>query len=89
MVRDPGLVRERQARLDLVDVGRMELLVFAQTTPPLGAFAGQQVAHSGMAREHLSAGANFKALGDRFFGFDPLGTTHKKPRFLLVKGREA
>ena len=79
-------MRERQALLDLVNVGRMKLLPMAEATTPVGRLAGKQVTHAGVAAHDFAAGANLEALRHRLFCFDTLGATHKWPELYSLKG---
>ena len=67
---------KRQARLDAVDVGRMNLLGGAERTATFGALVGEQVALASARAHDLAGGCDLKPLGHRLFGLNSFWTSH-------------
>jgi len=74
----------REVLLDAVFVRLVNERPAPQTATAFGTLGLTEVAATSAGAQDLATRSDLKALGDRFFGFDAFGTTHKI-RFLLKK----
>ena len=72
-----SLMAKRHTLFDSIFICRVHGGRAAETTPPFGIFALQQVPLAGARTQDLSAGGDLKSFRRRLFGFNAFRTSHK------------
>ena len=71
-----ALVAEGHILLDTIDIGRPDERSLSQRATALRLFALEQMASSSASTQDFAGARYLEALGNRLFGFNPLGASH-------------